>query len=422
MVKVCDGDCKTTPTDKQKEGNSKPPVHRMQPQAIQALSLEAQSNTSKLPYTSRPHVHIAAIDNSLSFPIHHPNSWRSYCYGWLFLPSSLIGQPFSKQTRDHFLPILTDPKWWSETVFQLRQLFSQDDDFSEKMFRKQIALLKGQAWNVVMSLRNPEEGPLELCRRTPCVVHDDEMEVADDVFTREMLDATAAPPNQRNVILEEDDETTPRGSSTNNRPSMDRHSTTPDDRPTTPPAQPLAMPVHSRHSSDRPNMRRPLSYTHASHVSPRPLPTIKHVDLNRSTFGNATGVSLMEHMERIQRREEDVAQSLGVSLPTDLDDSEFLLGRRSTDMYSTSVPAAPHPRRSRQGASLDLDRRLVQPYGTGRLRSGSIDEVGRRMSSRGVVDNPGAEGTKTKIVIVEVRRPLPATFISRNLADTDLDI
>lgn len=29
----------------------------------------------------KPHMHIAAIDNSLSFPHEHPKGWRSYTYG-----------------------------------------------------------------------------------------------------------------------------------------------------------------------------------------------------------------------------------------------------------------------------------------------------------------------------------------------------
>jgi phosphatidylinositol 4-kinase type 2 len=41
---------------------------------------------------SRPHMHIAAIDNSLSFPHEHPKGWRSFTYGWLYLPVSLIGR------------------------------------------------------------------------------------------------------------------------------------------------------------------------------------------------------------------------------------------------------------------------------------------------------------------------------------------
>ena len=41
------------------------------------------SNTPDSPdYKRKPHIHIAAIDNSLSFPHEHPQGWRSYTYGW----------------------------------------------------------------------------------------------------------------------------------------------------------------------------------------------------------------------------------------------------------------------------------------------------------------------------------------------------
>lgn len=86
-------------------------------------------------YTRTPHIHIAAIDNSLSFPHEHPQGWRSYTYGWLFLPVSVIGRPFSEKTRNHFLPLLTSKAWWEETVFELEKLFAVDPDFHPKMFR-----------------------------------------------------------------------------------------------------------------------------------------------------------------------------------------------------------------------------------------------------------------------------------------------
>ena len=86
-------------------------------------------------YRKGPHIHIAAIDNSLSFPHEHPQGWRSYTYGWLYLPVSLIGQPFSDKTRRHFLPHLTSKTWWEETSYQLEKLFAVDPDFHPKMFK-----------------------------------------------------------------------------------------------------------------------------------------------------------------------------------------------------------------------------------------------------------------------------------------------
>lgn len=99
-----------------------------------ALSVHTSQGRPLTPYTERPHIHIAAIDNSLSFPHEHPKGWRSYTYGWLYLPVTIIGKPFSQKTRDHFLPLLTSKEWWSDTTFELRNMFAIDPDFHPKMF------------------------------------------------------------------------------------------------------------------------------------------------------------------------------------------------------------------------------------------------------------------------------------------------
>jgi hypothetical protein len=93
------------------------------------------------------------------------------------LPVSLIGQPFSEATRKHFLPLLTSKQWWSDTQTALRKCFSQDADFKERMYAKQIAVMKGQAWNVVETLKTPDHGPLELTRRARVCVWDDIVEI-----------------------------------------------------------------------------------------------------------------------------------------------------------------------------------------------------------------------------------------------------
>lgn len=59
----------------------------------------------------------------------------------------------------------------------LRHIFAQDDDFKESMFARQIAVMKGQAWNVVETLKQPDHGPLELTRRTRVCVWDDLVDV-----------------------------------------------------------------------------------------------------------------------------------------------------------------------------------------------------------------------------------------------------
>ncbi|KAI4603163.1 phosphatidyl inositol kinase [Pestalotiopsis sp. 9143b] len=124
-----------------------------------------------------PKMSIGAIDNSLSWPWKHPDAWRSFPFGWLFLPVDLIGRPFSQKTRDHFLPLLTSTEWWSQTQLALRKVFRLDPDFQEKMFSRQMAVMKGQAWNVVETLKTPDHGPLELTRRARVCVWDDLVDV-----------------------------------------------------------------------------------------------------------------------------------------------------------------------------------------------------------------------------------------------------
>ena len=118
---------------------STPPIGTPQMSASASNSSNARTPQmsypgSQLPYTQKPHVHIAAIDNSLSFPHEHPKGWRSFTYGWLYLPVTIIGRPFSQKTRDHFLPLLTSKQWWSDTTYELRKLFAVDPGYHEKMF------------------------------------------------------------------------------------------------------------------------------------------------------------------------------------------------------------------------------------------------------------------------------------------------
>lgn len=124
-----------------------------------------------------PFLKIGAIDSGLAFPWKHPNEWRSFPFGWLFLPYSIIGQPFSTKTRKHYLPLLTSKYWWEQTVPKLKSVFMKDADFKERMWLKQVAVLKGQAFNVVEILKLHYAGPLELTRRENLLIWDDVMNV-----------------------------------------------------------------------------------------------------------------------------------------------------------------------------------------------------------------------------------------------------
>lgn len=120
---------------------------------------------------------LAAIDNSLAFPWKHPAGIRSYPWGWLYLPTDLIGGSFSDETRSAFIPRLSDAAWWHTTTEQLRELFQQDPHFDEAKFKGQMDVLRGQGYNLLQSLRNDDEGPLELCARTKQLVKQDYKEL-----------------------------------------------------------------------------------------------------------------------------------------------------------------------------------------------------------------------------------------------------
>lgn len=122
--------------------------------------------------TVAPRLRIGAIDSGLAFPWKHPDEWRLFPFGWLFLPMSIIGHPFLAETCRHYLPLLTLRWWWQHTVVRLRRVFETDGDFSERMWLKQLAVIKGQAYNVVEVLR-AGLGPLELTRRPQLLVWDE---------------------------------------------------------------------------------------------------------------------------------------------------------------------------------------------------------------------------------------------------------
>lgn len=84
----------------------------------------------------------------------------------------------------------------------LRRVFSQDDDFKESMFARQIAVMKGQAWNVVETLKHRDHGPLELTRRTRVCVWDDLVDVPVAIPMR----ATSSDMQRRQAMADGADE------------------------------------------------------------------------------------------------------------------------------------------------------------------------------------------------------------------------
>jgi phosphatidylinositol 4-kinase type 2 len=190
---------RATSPSQRTESNTSRPYRRyeaMESSSRTGTPIPAEQNTAT--------VKLGAIDNSLSWPWKHPDAWRSYPFGWLFLPVSLIGQPFTQKTRDHFLPLLTSTAWWSETTLALRRVFTMDPDFKERMFARQIAVMKGQAWNVVETLKQADHGPLELTRRTRVCVWDDLVDVPVAIPMR-ASSPEATKRAQKKVRIEQDE-------------------------------------------------------------------------------------------------------------------------------------------------------------------------------------------------------------------------
>lgn len=135
-------------------------------------------------YVKNVSIQVAAIDNGLAFPYKHPDRWRTYPYGWSFLPIARL--PFTSATRSQVVHLLTSQEWWSCTLQGLERLFRLDPDFSEKMWKKQRAVIRGQGYNLVEALRRGEEGvesgtPAGLLKRPVVAVYDEEVQDAGGV-------------------------------------------------------------------------------------------------------------------------------------------------------------------------------------------------------------------------------------------------
>lgn len=120
---------------------------------------------------SSPIVRVAGIDNGLAFPHKHPDKWRSYPYGWAWLPFARV--PFSEETRKLFLPKLSDIHICEKVIEDLRRVFMLDCDFDPDLFDKQMAVFRGQWHNLVESLQLGE-CPFELIKRPLMMIYEED--------------------------------------------------------------------------------------------------------------------------------------------------------------------------------------------------------------------------------------------------------
>ncbi|XP_026470418.1 phosphatidylinositol 4-kinase type 2-alpha [Ctenocephalides felis] len=114
-----------------------------------------------------PEISIAAIDNGLAFPFKHPDSWRAYPYHWAWLPQAKV--PFSQDTRDRVLPLLSDMNFVQELCDELYILFKQDKGFDKSLFEKQMSVMRGQILNLTQALRDGKS-PVQLVQMPAVIV------------------------------------------------------------------------------------------------------------------------------------------------------------------------------------------------------------------------------------------------------------
>ncbi|TPX68383.1 hypothetical protein SpCBS45565_g03182 [Spizellomyces sp. 'palustris'] len=187
-IEVTTADCRPSPSsvvpgvavdvpDQTTDLNHPPPKVTAEPLTIESITSDAPNAPSQV-NRPPPIVQIAAIDNGLAFPWKHPDRWRSYPYGWAYLPAARV--PFSRETRILVLHLLTSPTWWRETMDGLERLFRIDPDFSETMWRRQRAVVRGEGYNLVETLRRSEVdgrggSPWGLVRRPVVAVFEEEI-------------------------------------------------------------------------------------------------------------------------------------------------------------------------------------------------------------------------------------------------------
>lgn len=112
-------------------------------------------------------IEVAAIDNGLSFPIKHPDNWRTYPYYWGYLEQAKI--PFTNEIVQEFLPKLKDGSFAFELIKDLYRLFKQDEPFSKSLFKKQASVVRGQIFNLTKALEH-RLTPYELLEQPLCII------------------------------------------------------------------------------------------------------------------------------------------------------------------------------------------------------------------------------------------------------------
>ncbi|KAK2187670.1 hypothetical protein NP493_157g01026 [Ridgeia piscesae] len=128
--------------------------------------IDESSGEKDFSLIKRPVITIAAIDNGLAFPYKHPDEWRAYPYHWAWL--SQAKKPFSEETRDHLIPLLSDNHFVQDLCDDIYELFKTDKGFDKNTFEKQMSVMRGQILNLTQALKEGKS-PVKLVQM-PVVV------------------------------------------------------------------------------------------------------------------------------------------------------------------------------------------------------------------------------------------------------------
>uniref|UniRef100_A0A0N5A3J4 Phosphatidylinositol 4-kinase type 2 n=1 Tax=Parastrongyloides trichosuri TaxID=131310 RepID=A0A0N5A3J4_PARTI len=111
-----------------------------------------------------PKYFVAAIDNGLAFPFKHPDEFRGYPFGWMYLP--FAREPYLPEIVQEYVPLFENAFFVRELCDELRKIFSRDSGFDKGMFSRQMAVMRGQIFNLKEALKDGKS-PYELCNMPP---------------------------------------------------------------------------------------------------------------------------------------------------------------------------------------------------------------------------------------------------------------
>ncbi|XP_054585746.1 phosphatidylinositol 4-kinase type 2-beta isoform X3 [Eptesicus fuscus] len=87
-------------------------------------------------------------------------------FHWAWLPQAKV--PFSEETRNSILPIISDMNFVQDLCEDLYELFKTDKRFNKATFESQMSVMRGQILNLTQALRDGKS-PVQLVQM-PCVL------------------------------------------------------------------------------------------------------------------------------------------------------------------------------------------------------------------------------------------------------------